>query len=209
RSLLTEIFRKHPSSRGRIVSSCLAVVGTYRLPASRAGIPSGSRPASVRGEDASDQHLRSCARALGLLHHLARRCPRMLAPFAHSVSDLLLGGGGGGGRRRHPILLGGTARCLALLTPYASGLCNTLLNHVHKQLFVVGVGNVPGWGSSSMVRGAHGPLAQSPTASDPPHWESALLLATHLVRQGQGHGLSGQRRGSGRLGSATEQQQGG
>ncbi|CAM9908255.1 unnamed protein product, partial [Sphacelaria rigidula] len=81
--------------------------------------------------------LETCLSALNLLLHLAERRPGLMSPYSSAISDLVLGSAG---RPLHPSLLDKAARCLAAMTRHSSGMVNTLMNHVQKQVFFLGGG---------------------------------------------------------------------
>ncbi|CAM9550164.1 unnamed protein product [Ectocarpus sp. 6 AP-2014] len=194
--ILLAVFRGQPNARAPIVSCCLGVVGTHRLPSrgGRGGGGAGHRA----GERyvAADALLGTCLGALDLLLELSENCPDLMSPYANTVGDLVLGGGG---RTLHPRLLDKAARCLAVLTRQSNGIgmVNELMNHVQKQVFFLGAGSVGGGGGWGGARGfsggrqgaglqaGHGVGGGLGTSGDPDaERKSAIVLATHLIRGG-------------------------
>ncbi|CAM9800709.1 unnamed protein product, partial [Hapterophycus canaliculatus] len=95
--ILLAVFRGHPNARAPIVSCCLGVVGTHRLPSRGSGVGVGAARARA-GEryvdSAADTLLETCLGALDLLLELSENCAALMSPFANTVGDLVLGGGG-------------------------------------------------------------------------------------------------------------------
>ncbi|CAM9655874.1 unnamed protein product [Pylaiella littoralis] len=153
--ILLAVFRGHPNARAPIVSCCLGVVGTHRLPTRGAGVGGlvgggggGGACAEERYCSATDQLLETCLGALDLLLALADKCPALMLPYANTVGDLVLGGGR---RTLHPRLLDKAAECLAALTRHSNSMVNELMNHVQKQVFFLGAGGNGGGGSDEAV----------------------------------------------------------
>ncbi|CAM9812805.1 unnamed protein product [Ectocarpus sp. 12 AP-2014] len=195
--ILLAVFRGQPNARAPIVSCCLGVVGTHRLPSrgGRGGAGAGPR-AGERYDMAADALLGTCLGALDLLLELSENCPDLMSPYANTVGDLVLGGGG---RTLHPRLLDKAARCLAVLTRQSNGIgmVNELMNHVQKQVFFLGAGSGGGGGGWGVARGfsrgrqgaglqaGHGVGGGLGRSGDPDaERKSAIVLATHLMRGG-------------------------
>ncbi|CAN0224154.1 unnamed protein product, partial [Ectocarpus sp. 4 AP-2014] len=194
--ILLAVFRGQPNARAPIVSCCLGVVGTHRLPSRGGRGGAGAGPRAGERYMAADALLGTCLGALDLLLELSENCPDLMSPYANTVGDLVLGGGG---RTLHPRLLDKAARCLAVLTRQSNGIgmVNELMNHVQKQVFFLGAGSGGGGGGGggatgfsggrqgAGVQAGHGVGGGLGGSGDPDaERKSAIVLATHLIRGG-------------------------
>ncbi|CAN0147301.1 unnamed protein product, partial [Scytosiphon promiscuus] len=186
--------RGHPNARAPIVSCCLGVVGTHRLPARGSGAaPRAGGTRAVQRDPAADALLETCLGALDLLLELSENCAVLMSPFANTVGDLVLGGGG---RALHPHLLDRAARCLAALARHSNGMINELMNHVQKQPGGRGESVDGGGEFACSVSSSHAPcrlrvfldsgmgVGVGRSGDPDTRRRSAIVLATHLMRGG-------------------------